>query len=1146
MTIKKILFVLAMAVYTTVSFAQTGVDSKLSATTRIFLAEHNGKATHSSNTRQEQQLGLRRSERSGSKQNSSLLIAHPDTIDGKAYIACFLRLANTDDLTDLNNRGVIVQCKFRKGLITALVPVDSLLRVAEIANVRSVNVSQRMRPTTNKAREATNSDDILTLSADARSAGLDSIYDGTGVVLGIIDTGIDFQHIAFKDKDGNSRIKRAYVYNGRTARLYYNGSKVSGLSDDYNATKFSTSAPTTDDDSEDHGTHTASTAGGSSVMVNGSTVTVTDDHASATYGGLAPNADLYLCGINGLSTTYMANAVQYICNYADAVGKPVVVSNSWGGQYGPHDGTGDFADVTAQYFGADHPNHICLFAASNDAGNSKDGEGGGYYLTGSASRSNPLGAIMRTATYSNADAGYYYTGALANCWTRSANAGNLGVKVLVLDATNGNVLDTYTATKSSNSNESTITLSSDYYTGQSDDSWYASDATIYVEWDYMNSDKTQILLYTDGLTSTSVNQTTKNGEDYYTSSYTLAVQFYPTSGTQTLDVWGGDRTYFTNHLSSNGYTWTAGTDNSCVSDEATDPNVIAIGAYVSKNRVTDHDGSAHSLSAYPDLGDIAYFSSYQAEGAGATGEQLPWICAPGATIVSAVNAYHTSDGYMDDAMANYGMYRVNSNTTNPYGSMEGTSMATPVAAGIVALWLQAAQSVGKQLTTADVKDLMKTTAITDRWTSGDNASHFGNGKIDALAGIAKILESDSDTTVIDTLAAVVFSGDTIALQHTTATLSAEEGDIHYTTDGTEPTETSAIYSEPLEISTTTLVKAIAISGEQKSSVDSMRYVIVGTEHDGTAASPLTPAEAVAASNAGYAKAAVVRGYISSVNESDYKTKYGNLTYYIKENLADEDSFYIYRGYGVDSAKIAALADVPLHSLVTVTGNLSLYKGLAEMAKNNYMLAMLEPVEIDTTFAGYNSLYYGDRNLIVPEGMEARVYSITNGALNIDGVFMPGDILAAGTAVVVKATDATELSAKAESSTQKVYEFLPTYADGLSYTGNSLFGFDEKTMIPQEDGYVYYRVSADANGEPGFFFGSDDGSAFYSDAHRVYLKALATDANDISIYYFNGATTALSTLTSATAVDDPSYNLLGQRVNKSYRGIIIIKGKKVRK
>ena len=72
--------------------------------------------------------------------------------------------------------------------------------------------------------------------------------------------------------------------------------------------------------------------------------------------------------------------------------------------------------------------------------------------------------------------------------------------------------------------------------------------------------------------------------------------------------------------------------------------------------------------------------------------------------------------------------------------MSGTSMATPMVAGIVALWMQAATECGKQLTLSEVKQIMKETAIQDEWaTNGPNATHFGNGKIDALAGIAYIL-----------------------------------------------------------------------------------------------------------------------------------------------------------------------------------------------------------------------------------------------------------------------------------------------------------------------------------------------------------------------------------------------------------------------
>lgn len=642
------------------------------------------------------------------------LYAKTDTIDGKAYISSFVRLDNENNTYAIEAKGAIVQCRFSNGLITALIPVDSIESVAAIADVKKVSVARRMSMMGNKARQATNTDDVLTQSTDAIAAGLSNKYDGSGVVLGVIDTGIDFNHIAFKDANGNSRIKTAYVYNGSSAKEYSGSSITSTL---------------TDDNTEDHGTHTSSTAGGSSVIFSGSegsstwgsTVTVTTDHANATFGGMAPGADLYLAGINGLADTYIANAFQKICNYADGQGKPVVVSNSWGMSVGPRDGTGDIADVVNTYFGDSHPNHICLFAASNDAGN------GGMYVSGSASSSSPLGTVIKS-NYQDK----YFVGVIADAWTRTSSSATMMCKVMTINKSTGAIVSTNTVTPTTSG--ASTGISGLYAIKQTSSSGHAG-----------------CYLYAYG-----------SGSGYITSSYYIAVQFYPSSGSATVDVWSpGGYTYFDNSPSISGYTWQLGTDDSSVSDEATIKNSIAIGAYVTKNSLYDHNGTSRSLtSSYPNIGDIAYFSSYQVEGKGASQELLPWITAPGATIVAGVNHNHTSGdySYMNDNMASYGMYRVNNNTSYPYGSMEGTSMATPVAAGIVALWLQAAHEVGKEMTVNDIKTVMKETAINDSYTTtGSNASHFGNGKIDALAGIKYILGASATPTIKAEPTAVEFT-----------------------------------------------------------------------------------------------------------------------------------------------------------------------------------------------------------------------------------------------------------------------------------------------------------------------------------------------------------------------------------------------------
>lgn len=83
-------------------------------------------------------------------------IASPDTIDGAAYITCFLSLADPTDLSAVEALGVRVKDRYRgMEVVIAKVPVDSLSALAAIDNVTRIDVDRLMQPMTDIARDLT-------------------------------------------------------------------------------------------------------------------------------------------------------------------------------------------------------------------------------------------------------------------------------------------------------------------------------------------------------------------------------------------------------------------------------------------------------------------------------------------------------------------------------------------------------------------------------------------------------------------------------------------------------------------------------------------------------------------------------------------------------------------------------------------------------------------------------------------------------------------------------------------------------------------------------------------------------------------------------------------------------------------------------
>jgi subtilisin family serine protease len=150
-------------------------------------------------------------------------------------------------------------------------------------------------------------------------------YDGTGVVVGIIDTGVDFTHPDLQDSSGNTRIK--YLWD-QTKPNAPNTPAPYGYGQEWdNADIDAGTAVHNDWQWYGHGTHVTGIAAGDGSAIN------------KNKGG-APNADIIVVAFdfnNSTDPTY-ADAVDYIFNRADLLGKPCVINASLGDYYGSHDG----------------------------------------------------------------------------------------------------------------------------------------------------------------------------------------------------------------------------------------------------------------------------------------------------------------------------------------------------------------------------------------------------------------------------------------------------------------------------------------------------------------------------------------------------------------------------------------------------------------------------------------------------------------------------------------------------------------------------------------------------------------------------------------------------------------------------------------
>ena len=186
---------------------------------------------------------------------------------------------------------------------------------------------------------------------------------GEGVLIGIVDTGVDLEHPDFLNPDGTTRLVSVWdqTVNGAPPSGFTYGTEWSSAQID--------AGTATETDPQGHGTHVLGTAGGDgSATGNGV--------PAFTYVGVAPEADLCVVKTN-FGTTAIIDGVNYIFQRGAALGKQTVVNLSLGSQQGPHDGTFGFDMMVNALTG---PGKIVVASAGN---NQQDDIHGQVFASGS-------------------------------------------------------------------------------------------------------------------------------------------------------------------------------------------------------------------------------------------------------------------------------------------------------------------------------------------------------------------------------------------------------------------------------------------------------------------------------------------------------------------------------------------------------------------------------------------------------------------------------------------------------------------------------------------------------------------------------------------------------------------------------------------
>lgn len=508
--------------------------------------------------------------------------------------------------------------------------------------------------------------------ATAHAAGFDRTYTGRGVLVGIVDTGIEYGHLNFRHpQTGNTRLKGAALYRPKegapdSIREYYTEAAI-------------LDTLTTDYCHSNHGTHTAGIAAGS--------------YPGLGLQGMAPDADLMLCGTSSLTDDRLIDAIDQTFRRADELEQPCVINLSIGSPVDWKDGLTPFCLACDSLTdGGSAPGRIIVVSAGNDGGKA-------FSVQHEFVDHRPVYSLLMPSQ--DKESSVYY---------------NPNVDVYCSDS---------------------LPVSLDYVL-------YDTLRHTFSEFPFEQHLSDSLEAGHDGRRHLCIDADTCRMSAY--PNQLVAVRLKGQPGTSFTAYYINDESleYAMRSVDDDAVNWLEGSSVASISDLSCTDAVLSVGAYSAVDAVTNIFGNRQP--AWAPQGRVCSFSSY---GLSWQGVPKPDVICPGASVISSTSSYYTDKIKYYTQPSNKTSPMVHIVTPGPqdapwylpdepgrsyyWMTSVGTSQSSPTLAGIIALWLEACP-------TLSVRDVRRLLAETSRFDDDclkapGGAIQAGFGKVDALAGM---------------------------------------------------------------------------------------------------------------------------------------------------------------------------------------------------------------------------------------------------------------------------------------------------------------------------------------------------------------------------------------------------------------------------